>query len=331
MANKTYAVIGSNCFTGSHIVDRFLEVPGATVLAISRSPEKSALYLPYKARPAQNVKFFQVDLFRHPDQLMRILDEHEVPYVINVAALSEVGLSNYQPVEYFQVNCLGVVNLCNQLRERKYLKRYLHISSAEVYGSCPEPLTEDAPLHPSTPYAASKAAGDMYLTTLVRNFGFPADLIRSTNVYGKHQQLFKIIPRTFIYLKQGKKIQLHGGGKAVKTWIHIKDVVDGIVKVLEKGPAGEIYNFTDDHSTAIADLVKTLCRLAGRDFEASTELVGERLGQDARYVLNDQKARTKLGWKPQVPFEAALREVYQWVEDEWDAIRGESLVYVHQV
>lgn len=330
MSQTTYAVIGSNCFTGSHIVDALLEDSSHFVVGISRSPEKNPVFLPYKRKATDQFRFYQVDLAHQPKRLLSLLDEIKPAYVINVAALSEVALSNLQPVEYFETNALGVVKLCHQLRTRDYLKRYLHISSAEVYGSCPGPLLESAPLNPSTPYAASKAAADMYLTTLHRNFGFPVTLIRSTNVYGRHQQLFKIIPRTIIYLKKGQKLELHGGGKAVKTWIHIRDVVDGILAVIRSNRSDLIYHFSDAHSYSIESLVRRICDLMGFDFKAQTMAVGERLGQDARYLLDYTKAMQELGWSPKVSFDEGIQETIEWVEESWDEISNESLVYVHQ-
>ena len=331
MGSEVYAVIGSNCFTGSHIVDGLLENPSNFVIGLSRSPEKSDLFLPYKKRNSKNFKFFQVDLFRQTDQLMTLLDEFQPSCVINVAALSEVGLSNFQPVEYFQTNALGVVRLCNQLRSRKYLKRYIHISSAEVYGSCAAPLLESAPLQPSTPYAVSKAAADMYLMSLHKNFNFPAVLIRSTNVYGRHQQLYKIIPRTIIYLKKGQKLELHGGGKAIKTWVHIRDVVNGILLSAKMGKPGEIYHFSDQNSYSIFELVRKICQLMNKDFASSTTSVGERLGQDAQYLSDYSKAKRELNWAPKISFEQGLKETVAWLEENWDQTVNESLVYVHQV
>lgn len=117
-------------------------------------------------------------------------------------------------------NAVAIAKLSNFLKDQQWLEKYVHISSPEVYGTCKGVVKEDAPLNPSTPYAASKAAGDFMLFSLVKNFRFPLVMIRSTNVYGAHQQLFKIIPRSVIYIKMGKKIELHGGGRAVKSYIH---------------------------------------------------------------------------------------------------------------
>jgi len=324
-------VIGSNCFTGSHLVDALLEDSGRLVVGISRSPEKSALYLPYKARGRRNFEFYQLDIVRQTDALHSLLDELQPAYVINVAALSEVALSHVHPAEYFEVNTLAVVRLCNFLRTKPYLQRYVHISSAEIYGSCDHPVQESDPVGPSTPYAVSKAAADLYLQTLSKNFRFPVVTVRSTNVYGKHQQLFKIIPRTVINIRQGRKVPLHGGGQAVKSFVHIRDVVRGALAAMHRGAPGSVYHFSDPSDRTIADVVRRIAELMGCRFEDVAEPTEERLGQDARYLLDCTKARRELGWAPAVPFDDGLGEVIEWIEASWDQVAQEPLVYVHTV
>jgi dTDP-glucose 4,6-dehydratase len=329
MTKTTYAVIGSNCFTGCHIVDALLDDPDNQVIGISRSPEYKDLFLPYKQRQNPNFSFHQIHTVREFEKLMTLLDETKPAVVINVAALSEVGLSNYSPVEYFEINTTAVVKLCNQLRSRDYLKSYVHISSAEIFGSCADKVTEETLFNPSTPYAVSKAAGDMYLNSISKNFGFPAIIIRSTNVYGRHQQLFKIIPRTAIYLKMGKTIELHGGGTSVKSFIHVRDVVQGLLLALKQGNPGT-YHFTVPSDQTIGDIVRQVCTGMGYDVEKSVQVVGERLGQDSQYLLDCSKAERELGWQPQVSFEQGVQEVIEWVEGNWSAIAQEPLVYIHK-
>ena len=330
MSRKLYVVIGSNCFTGSHIVDALLNDPDNQVIGVSRSPEYKDFLLPYKQRSATNFRFHQIDIVRRFDELIRLLDEVKPPFVINVAALSEVALSYERPAEYFETNTLAVARLCNYLRTCSYLERYVHISSAEIFGSCAEPVKEDAPFRPSTPYAVSKAAADMYLDTLLKNFNFPVTITRSTNVYGKHQQLYKIIPRTAIYLKLGKTIELHGGGKAMKSFIHIRDVVRGVILAIERGKLGT-YHFTVASDQTVADIVRQICTWMGYDSESATRVVGERLGQDPRYWLDCSKAVRELGWSPRVAFNDGVKEVIAWIEDNWEAVIEEPLVYIHKV
>lgn len=324
-----YAVIGSNCFSASHLVDAFLAA-GHEVIAISRSPEAKALYLPYKHRRPQP-KFFQIDLTNDTIGLMRLLDREKPEVIVNYAALSEVGLSNTSPNEYFRTNTLGTVAFCNELRQRVYLRRYIHISSAEIYGPCGDYINEDAPLRPSTPYAVSKAAADLYILTLVKNFSFPGVLVRSTNVYGAHQQLFKIIPRSAIYLRLKKKILLHGGGASVKSFIHIRDVVRGIEKIIDKENPYPIYHFSTNNNLTIRQIVELVCRLMGFNFNDSVEIVGERLGQDSRYLLDSRRAARELEWKPLEDFEKGVTEVIEWVGSNWPQIVHEPLEYVHKV
>lgn len=329
--NRRYAILGSNCFSASCLVDLLLEDPSNYVVGISRSPEKSALYLPYKSHDTKNFRFYQVDMVRQPAELISLIDEIQPDYIINFAALSEVYQSHETPVEYFNINTLAVVNLCHQLRNKDYLKCYVHTSSAEIYGPCEKPVTESAPLNTSTPYAVSKAAADYYLLTLHKHFGFPVIIIRSTNVYGKHQQLFKIIPRTVIYLKKGQKIELHGGGKVSRHFIHIRDVERGVIKAMQYGKPGNIYNFDTEFNHSIADVVRMICQQMGYDFKASTVAVEGRPGQDSQYQLDYSKAMRELGWAPEIPLEVGLNEVIAWVSDNWQEILKEPLVYIHKV
>jgi len=330
MATRTFVVIGSNSFTGSYLVDALLENPAHRVVGVSRSPEYDPLFLPYKRRTKAEFVFRQVHLTRQFDELVRLLEHERPQVVINVAALTEVGLSNERPVEYFETNTVGNVRLINHLRSCPFLDRYIHISSAEVFGSCSRPVTEEVLFNPSTPYAVSKAATDMYLNTVIANFGFPATLIRSTNVYGRHQQLFKIIPRTVIYVKLGRPVELHGGGVSKKSFVHIRDVARGVLLAIERGRSGT-YHFTVPSEDTVADVVRQLCKQMGRDFERVTRVVGERLGQDSRYWLDCTKAERELGWKPEIPFEQGIREVIDWIEGNWEQVRRQPLTYQHKV
>jgi dTDP-glucose 4,6-dehydratase len=326
----THVVIGSNCFTGSHIVDGLLEDGATDVIGVSRSPEYADLFLPYKRWADGRFRFHQLDMVRDFAEVMRVLDRAEPEVVINVAALSEVALSNTSPVEYFDINTRAVVRLCNELRTRPYLRSYVHISSAEIFGTCPDPVDEDALFAPSTPYAVSKAAADMYLAVARRHFGFPVTIIRSTNVYGKHQQLFKIIPRTAIYLKMKRPIELHGGGRSAKSFIHVRDVVRGLKLALARG-LPETYHFTVQSDQTVADVVRCVCDRMGYNYDEAVHVVGERLGQDARYLLDCEKATRTLEWSPREDFVAGIDEVIAWIDANWQAIQRAPLEYRHKV
>jgi dTDP-glucose 4,6-dehydratase len=216
------------------------------------------------------------------------------------------------------------------LKDKTWLKKYVHISSPEVYGTCVGTIKEDAPLNPSTPYAASKAAGDLSLFTFFKNFSFPLVMIRATNVYGAHQQLFKIIPRSIIYIKQKKTIELHGGGHAVKSYIHIRDVSCGELLAMEKGKIGQIYHFSPDQGVAVRDVVKMISDKMDVKFEEVSKEVEERLGQDKAYVIDSTKARTELGWKPVISIQQGIGQTVEWVQTCFSEIQEQPLQYIHK-
>ncbi len=330
-AKKKIAVLGANSFSGQDFVDLLLDDPENEVLGISRSPERSAVFLRYKRRPdLSRYRYHKIDLNRQMPELLGLLDGERPHYIVNFAAQSEVAPSWNHPQQWFQTNCVALAELVNHLRQCDYLERYLHISSPEVYGTCVGTVDESAALNPSTPYAASKAAADLLLSTYHNQFGFPLLTVRATNVYGARQQLFKIIPRSVVYLKLGRTIALHGGGAAVKSYIHIRDVSRGELAVLMHGRLGTIYHLSPDQGMSVRDVVAAICDKMRRSLEEATTVVGERPGQDAAYVIDSTRARTELGWSPQIDFHDGAREVIGWVEDYWSEIREQPLEYQHK-
>lgn len=329
--SRKVAVIGANSFSGQDFVDLLLNDPANDVIGISRSPLKSTVFT-HNSLHDENKRFryFQFDLNHDLDRMLAVLDAERPEWIVNFAAQSEVGPSWDHPEQWFQTNCVSLANMINHLARQGYVERYLHVSSPEVYGTCEGTVTEDAPLNPSTPYAASKAGADLLLETYRRHFDFPLLTVRATNVYGPRQQLFKIIPRSAIYLRIGKTISLHGGGRAVKSYIHIRDVSRGELAILENGEPGEIYHLSPDAGVAVRDVVRQLCEKTGKPFDDATQSTGDRLGQDAAYVIDSTKAREILGWAPEIALSDGLDEVLAWVDREWEQIEAEPLEYQHR-
>ncbi len=331
MTKYKVAVLGSNSFSGSDFVDLLLEYNDCEVIGISRSPEKSSLFLPYKKRSDLNFSFYQLDLNSDVNEILQLLDSFKPHYIVNFAAQSEVAPSWDHPEHWFQTNVLSLTILMTELIRKRYLRRYVHISSPEVYGTSNGCVTEDTPLNPSTPYAASKAAADMFLFTLVKNYNFSMVMIRATNVYGPHQQLWKIIPRSAIYLNIGQKIQLHGGGAAVKSFIHIRDVSRGTLTAMKHGRDGEIYHLSPhNNGYSVRDVVQKICKAKGQVFDKCIESIGERLGQDAAYIIDSTKARNELDWRPQISIDNGIKEVVDWIDCNINSISNEPLEYVHK-
>jgi len=322
-------VIGANSFSGAHFVDLLLENKHNDVVGIDRTP-KCPLFLPYLRHSQERFTYHDLDLNTNNDAIVELLVATKPDYIVNFAALSEVAPSWQHPEQWYRTNVVALTKMINGIKALSGLKRYVHISSPEVYGTCEGVVGEDAPFNPSTPYAASKAAADMSLKTFFKNFAFPVVFMRATNVYGPHQQLFKIIPRTVIFAKLGKRIPLHGGGVAVKSYIHIKDVSRGYLAGMLLGRPGEIYHLSPDGGVAVKDAVQMICNELGQQFSDVVEVVEERLGQDKAYVIDSTKARAEFGWYPVISLAQGMKEVVDWVEKYWSEIQIQPLDYIHQ-
>ena len=323
------AVIASNSFSGANFVDLLLEDKNNEVIGISRSKEYHPLFLPYKRHQKPKFKFYQLNINDQLNEIFSVLDSFEPEYVVNFAAQGEVGTSWKFPEEWFQTNAVGIVQFTNKLKDRTYLKRYIHISTPEVYGSCYGQDESCLTMNPSTPYAASKAAGDLFIQTLYKQYNFPVITIRSTNVYGVGQQLYRIIPRSIILIKKEKKIQLHGGGQAFKSYIHIKDVCQGIFKAMLEGKNGEVYHLSPNDEISIKQLVSNIIESLNIKFEDYVEIVNERPGQDTKYLIDSTKARGSFRWSPKISLDEGIKEMAIWIQSNWNEIKEMPIEYIH--
>ena len=323
------AVIGSNSFSGSHFVDFALGM-GMNVIGVSRSAELNPVFLPYKARQKPKFRFYRMDLNYDLGKMMKLIYSFQPEYVVNFAAQSMVGESWQHPEHWFQTNVVSSIKLHDQLRKCDFLKKYVHISTPEVYGNCSGLVKENNFYNPSTPYAVSKAAVDMSLSGFHRNYGFPVVFTRAANVFGPGQQLYRIIPKTIICFLLGKKIPLHGGGRSVRSFIHIKDVCDGTFKVCHLGKPGEVFHFSTDRQISIASLVEIIAKKMNVSFKDNTEIVDDRPGKDAAYLLDSSKARDLLGWQAKTGLEEGIDQTIAWVKDNFKYLKKQSLAYVHK-
>ena len=331
--NEKIVVFGSNAFTAGHFINYMLDHTDAEIVGISRSPEYDPIFLPflYKKRCPESYIFQQLDVNKEMEKVLSILDEIRPDIVVNYAAQGEVRNSWKWPEQWYQTNCLSVVRLSEHLKNVDYLKKYVAISTPEVYGSTGENIKENHNYYPSTPYAASKLAGDLHLFALSKRFGFPVVFTRAANLYGIHQQLYRIIPRAIIYLKLGKKIELHGHGRAMRAFVHARDVADCTYRAIQDGINGDIYHIApEDGLLSIAEVVHFICQVTGNEFEAAVDLIDENFGQDPVFSIDAAKARRELGWRQKVSFEAGVRETIKWIEDNWDFINNQALEYIHK-
>ena len=326
---EKFIVIGSNSFSGASFIKYALE-QGVEVIGISRSPEAERPFLPYKWIENNNFQFFELDLNHDLNKIMEIINSKKPDYVINFAAQSMVAQSWDYPEHWFITNVVSTVKLHDHLRHCKFLKKYVHISTPEVYGSCEGFIKESTSYNPSTPYAVSRAAADMSLQSFYKAYQFPVVFTRAANVYGPGQQLYRIIPRTILFIMLGKTLQLHGGGVSTRSFIHMKDVSEATLNITRNSAHGEIYHISTKKTISVHDLVKLICEIMNESFDKFAEVGKDRLGKDAAYLLDSTKLRTDLGWEEKVTLKAGIEEVIKWVEENLEQLRNQPYEYIHK-
>lgn len=315
------AIIGSSSFSGTHCVEYVLKHTNCNIIGISRSPGRVPV--------SKRFQFFKLDINKDLKKIIRVLDKLRPDVIINFAAQGNSQFSWSNPSDWLMTNTLGICNLAFALNDKPYLKRYINVTTPEVYGPVKNFKENARYYNPGNPYAVSKAAADMFIMALHKQYGFPVIHTRSANIYGPHQQLYRIIPRAMILIKRGKKIPLHGGGTAIRSFVHIQDIMDGIYRAMTRGKVGEIYHFSA-RGQSIKKLVQLICKKMKVDFSTAVEVSTERKGQDEIYELNDAKSRRELGWKPSFSLERGIDDVLRWVDDSWEEIRPLSLEYIHK-
>lgn len=326
-------VIGSNSYSGAVFVENCLR-EGLEVVGISRSPELSDAFLPYKwktdAAPTGQFRFEQRDLNHHSAEIVQLVRDFQPESVVNFAAQGMVAESWLHPEHWYETNVVANVRLHDQLRHCKWLRNYVHVSTPEVYGSCSGLVSEDAPMNPSTPYAASRAACELHLATFLKRYEFPYSQTRAANVYGPGQQLYRIIPRTILYIKLGRKLQLHGGGHSVRAFIHGHDVARATLALSRQPGRGQCYHLSTKTHVSIRTLVELICARLGANFKDVVDIVDDRPGKDAAYLLNSAKALAELGWEPKITLEEGIEQTVAWIDTYLEQLKKESFDYQHK-
>jgi dTDP-glucose 4,6-dehydratase len=251
------------------------------------------------------------------------------PAVVHFAAESHVDRSIMDSGPFVHTNVLGTQVLLDAAVRHK-VPRFVHVSTDEVYGSLPleRPelkFTEDTPIQPNSPYAASKAASDLLVRAFHETFGLNTSITRCSNNFGAYQFPEKVIPLFVTNLVEGRKVPLYGDGKNVRDWLHVEDHCEAILTVLEKAAAGSVYNIGGNNERSNLELTNSILSLMGKGNEM-IEYVKDRLGHDRRYAIDASKIRKDLGWQPtRSAWPAALEKTVRWYVDHpqwWKRVKS---------
>lgn len=329
MKNR-FLIIGSNSFSGAQFI-KYLLQNDYEVVGISRSEEINAVYLPYKWEKLEgNFRFHQIDINHQLDELIDIMVDFKPEYIVNFAAQGMVAQSWETPQDWYQTNVVAQVKLHDQLRKLKFIKKYVHVTTPEAYGSTEGWIKESFLFSPSTPYAVSRAACDLHLMSFFKAYQFPVVFTRAANVYGPGQQLYRIIPRTMLYARLGKKMNLHGGGLSIRSFIHMNDVSSATLKIATIGIPGESYHISTNDKISIRGLVEKICDLTSTSFSNLVNVSDDRLGKDQAYLLDSNKLRNDFSWQDEIGLNEGLTDTLTWVDNNLDLLEKLPADYIHK-
>ena len=308
---QTILVTGGCGFIGSHFV-RFVLETEPRVQVVNLDALTYAGNLDNLAEVEHHPRYCFVEGDIADPRTVRQLVGRGVSAILNFAAESHVERSIRDAGPFLRTNVIGTHTLLEAAREFS-VQRFVQVSTDEVYGSLGPTgaFTEESPLAPNNPYAASKASADLLVRGHVQTHGLPAIITRCSNNFGPNQHPEKLIPRLISQLLHDEPATIHGDGLQVRDWLHVRDHCAAVAAAWKRGRVGEVYNVGGRCERTVLDMAQRIVDLLGLP-RSRLRHVADRPGQDRRYALDSAKIERELGWRPQVGFDAGLRDTVRW-------------------
>lgn len=313
-------ITGGAGFIGSAFVRMVMGSTEHRVLNVDKLTYAGNLENLAEVAEGERYRFLRADICEG-EAMEAAFAEYQPEAVVHFAAESHVDRSILSPEPVVATNFMGSFRLLEAAR-RHGVKRYVHVSTDEVYGSIAEPhdADEDWPLVASSPYSASKAGSDLLALSYWKTYGMPVMVTRASNNYGPYQFPEKLIPLMISNALEDQPLPIYGDGMQVRDWLYVDDHCRAIQAVLESGRAGEVYNVGGSRALANVEVVKRILAITGKP-ESLMVGVKDRPGHDRRYAITSEKVERETGWRARVEFEKGLEETVRWYSEnrEWVA------------
>lgn len=309
---RNVLVTGGAGFIGSNFVHFFLDAhPDVHLINFDSLTYAGNLGNLVAVASRPNYTFVRGDICDRA-AVQKAFEEHAIDTVVHFAAESHVDRSIMGAAIFVNTNVVGTQVLLDVARERR-IERFLHVSTDEVYGSlgATGKFTEQTPVHPNSPYAASKASSDLLVLSYQHTFGLPVIVTRCSNNYGPYQFPEKLIPLMIVNALNNKELPVYGQGLNVRDWLYVGDHCSAIDVVLRKGSVGDVYNIGGENEWKNIDIVRLLLKHLGKP-ESLIRFVKDRPGHDLRYAIDASKIRRELGWSPSVTFDQGIAKTIDW-------------------
>lgn len=317
---NTLLVTGGAGFIGSHFINEiFKNYNKINVINIDALYYCSNLNnINESVKNNKRYTFISCNL-KNMNELKNIFEISKITHIIHFAAQSHVDNSFSESLEYTQDNILGTHNLLECSRVYNNIKKFIHVSTDEVYGDSlldikERKKTENSVLCPTNPYAATKAGAELIASSYFHSFNLPIIITRGNNVYGPNQYKEKLISKFIYLLKNNKKVTIQGDGSCLRSFLYITDTVDAFIKILENGVIGEVYNIGCDNGMeySVLDVSKILIKNIKNDdnYEEYISYIEDRPYNDKRYYISNDKLK-KLGWEIKVDFNTGINKILE--------------------
>lgn len=339
---RTYLVTGGAGFIGSNYIHyMFRKYDGAIrIINVDKLTYAGNLENLIDIQERENYTFVKADIC-DKEAMEQLFAENEIDRVVHFAAETHVDRSILGPEVFIQTNVLGTAVLLNCAKSAWELpdgtfqedKKFLHVSTDEVYGSLDEDggyFYETTPYDPHSPYSASKASSDFLVKSYIDTYRFPANITNCSNNYGPYQFPEKLIPLIINNALQGKKLPVYGDGKNVRDWLYVDDHAKAIDMVQEQGRIGETYNIGGHNEKQNIEIIRIILKTLQEmlpENDARRELVSEdliayvsdRKGHDRRYAIAPDKIKAEIGWEPETMFEDGIKKTIAWFfgHEDW--------------
>ncbi|KAJ8763003.1 hypothetical protein K2173_023208 [Erythroxylum novogranatense] len=328
---KNILITGAAGFIASHVCNRLIRnYPDYKIIVLDKLDYCSNLKNLLPSRSSPNFKFIKGDI-ASADLVNFILLTESIDTIMHFAAQTHVDNSFGNSFEFTKNNIYGTHVLLEACKVTGQIKRFIHVSTDEVYGETEEDAVvgnhEASQLLPTNPYSATKAGAEMLVMAYGRSYGLPVITTRGNNVYGPNQFPEKLIPKFILLAMRGKTLPIHGDGSNVRSYLYCEDVAEAFEVVLHKGEIGHVYNIGTKKERRVIDVAKDICKLFCLNPDTQIKFVDNRPFNDQRYYLDDQKLKS-LGWSERTTWEEGLRKTMEWYvgnRDWWGDVSGALL------
>ena len=313
---KKIIVTGGLGFIGSNLIDILIKKK-FFVINLDKITYSSNFYNTKNFKNLKNYKFIKCDISNK--KILNILNKYKPSCIFNLAAETHVDRSIDNPDNFIKSNIVGVYNLleCFKNFSKRNKSKLVHISTDEVFGDVLNGRSSEIYQYkPSSPYAASKAASDHLVSSYVRTYKINAVITNCSNNYGPNQHPEKLIPKLIYNILKNKTLPIYGKGLNSREWIYVKDHCEALIKVYQKGKAGNFYNIGSNKNLSNLEVTQKLLNIAKKKIiigkNVKINFVKDRPGHDVRYALNSNKIKKELNWKPKINFSEGIKLTFDW-------------------